>query len=261
MVDNQFWLQVMGDHAIMIYQNLSPLESQIIKQTEEFIRTYNELMTQARTELTDDQVRQLIQRALETTRRFLQYKSNILSKQLTEMIRLSLSTGIINHMINEANEYLYILSQYAADIVPKFSSVHYHVLWLRDALEHSNIIESFTGFPYREVSVQAHNFTNTFEILYSKAFEFNEYMRTGLKYFPAIDQLNTDAYNNYSLFAEFLVDLILKIDKKRIVIPLNMLFIDHMYREACYYLTQLADVSESRRPTCDPAAPRRLFQA
>jgi hypothetical protein len=34
-----------------------------------------------------------------------------------------------------------------------------------------------------------------------------------------------------------------------IIMPLML---DHMYREECYYLTKLAEVSEVKRPECNP---------
>lgn len=259
LVDNQFWLQIMGDHAIIIYENLAPLEVKEIERAQEFLWLYTDLMDEARKDIPDDQVKKLIADALKVTLDFRDYKLHLLTRMLTDVIRTTLSTAIVNHFINEDNEYLYILGLYKDNTVPKFPPIHYNLFWIRDGFTHANFIENFISFPYVELRREIRSFIPRLQALYNKALQFSEYLRTGLKDFPAMGQLNKDAYEQDRLLAEFIIELERKIENKEVVIPLMILMLDHMYREECYYLTQLAGVTGLLPPVCDPAAPRKLI--
>lgn len=259
LADNQFWLQIMGDHAIIIYENLAPLEAKEIQRAQEFLWRYTDLLDEARKDLPEDQVKKLIENALNATLDFRDYKLNLLTRMLTDVLRTTLTTAIVNHFVNEDNEYIYILGLYKDNTVPKFHPIHYNLFWLRDGFAHANFIENFISFPYVELRREASAFIPKLQALYNKALQFSEYLRTGLKDFPAMNQLSKDAYEQDRQLAEFIVDLEIKIEKKEVVMPLMILMLDHMYREECYYLTQLASVTGLQSPACDPAAPRKLL--
>jgi Protein of unknown function (DUF2935). len=257
-MDNQFWLQALGDHAIIIYESLSPIEVKEIQKAGELITLFNNLLAESRSSISYEftRFREKVLNAVNDLRAF---KLSILKRQLTDHIHIALPTFVLNHMVNEADEYINILGLYQGDIVPKLNPIHYHLVWLLDAIGHAHIIQSNSSYPFREIVQKADSFANQFGILHNKAMEFSGYMRTGLTHFAAIDELNNDAYEQERLFAEFLVDLELQVTQKKIVIPINILFLDHMYREECYYLLQLSRVSNLKPPACDPSAPRKIL--
>ncbi len=258
-VDNQFWLQAMGDHAIIIYETLSPVETGEIQKAGDFISLFNNLLANAREAIGDKDIEKLKECAQKAIRDFRDFKLHILTRQLTGHIRIALPTAVINHMVNEADEYIYNLGLYTSNTIPQLHPIHYDLVWILDALGHANLIQSYTSYPFNDLVEEAGSFAHKLSILYNRTMEFAGYLRTGLKNFIALDQLHKEAFNQMRLFAEFFVDLELKISNKSIVVPLTVLFLDHMYREECYYLTRLASVTNQSLPACDPAAPRKIL--
>jgi len=55
-LDNQFWLQVVGNNARFIHFALAYMETNEIEKAEGFIRRFISLLTKARENLADDQI-------------------------------------------------------------------------------------------------------------------------------------------------------------------------------------------------------------
>ena len=254
--ENKYWLQTMGDHAMIIHDALSPNETEEIQTARGLIAQFDGLLQAARSNISDDQSKELNRRALKAAQDIRRYILHILTRQLTDHIELIFSSALLNHMLNEIDEYIYILNMYQNDMPVNFHPLHLHLVYLLDALGHTTIIQNYVSFPFRDVREEAARYEHDFMILYNKAVEYTGYLRTDLKDFKALDQLNNDIYEKLRVFAEFSVDLMLKIRERSVLGPLNVLFLDHMYREECYYLMQLSSVTKSPRPVCDPATPR-----
>lgn len=254
--ENKYWLQTMGDHVMIILDALSPNETEEIQAARGLITEFDGLLQEARSNITDKQVKQLNGRAIKAAQDLRAFQLHIMTRQITGHIDLLFSSALLNHMLNEVDEYLYILQMLDKDLPINFHPLHLHLVYLLDGLGHTTIIQNYVSFPFRDIREHAAKFEHEFIILYNKAVEYTGYLRTGLNDFAALNQLNIDSYENMRLFAEFSVDLMLKIREKSVLGPLNTLFLDHMYREECYYLTKLSSVTKSPRPVCDPAAPR-----
>jgi hypothetical protein len=255
-IDNRFWLQGMGDHARIILIALSSLEEEEIEKCRGFISLFDGLLEEARGDLDAEQARSLCKRAVRATRDIRAFKLHLIVRKLTDTIYLNITAALINHMVNEADEYLFMLGYYVRDKSPVLPPIHLHRFWLVDAIGHTSYIQQFVGYPFKEIRDQAHAFEMEFTTLNNRAMEYAGYMRSGLREFPALSRLNRDAYEQYKLFAEFFVDLLLKFQNKEVIGFLTIIFLDHMYRESCYYLTQLAKVTDLQRPACDPASER-----
>lgn len=255
--EHRFWLQIFGDHARFILTALSPEEEAKVERARNFVSVFDKLLAESHSSLTRVELGDLTQRAYEASQAFRVFKMDLQRQQLTEEISINLTPTFINHMINEVEDYLRILGSISVgEIPPLCHPNYYHLLWLLDAQGHAYTLSSrFDSAEYRLIE-KSREFTVLFSHLYQKAIEFNGYMRSSLTRFPALSQLNLEAEEAVLAFGSFLRKLTAARTGKTVLATFPPLVTDHMDREGCYYLTKLAQVSEVRKPDCDPTRPR-----
>ncbi|MET3292412.1 UNVERIFIED_CONTAM: hypothetical protein ABID98_005109 [Brevibacillus sp. OAP136] len=255
--EHRFWLQILGDHARFIHQSLAPVEKTEIEQASNFIGSFDSLLAYARTNLSDDELQSLTQQANELTRFFRDFKLHLLERHLVGKISISLPPTFLNHMVNELEEYLRILSYYlSTGGIPSFQAIHHHLLWLSDAVGHAATITSLLDMVEHDSQQKSNRFTKQFEHFYLKAIELAGYLRTNVKDFPALNRFNRQAEMEIQLFQVFLHELTEMRLQDELLGVLSPLMADHMSREECYYLMKLSEVSDVRTPDCYPTRPR-----
>ena len=256
--EHRFWLQILGDHARFIKNTLSPQETGRIEAAQEFIDEFDKLLEQARSMQTESGLGGLTRASLDQTNAFRTYKLDLLRAHLDGNIVIGLSPTFINHMVNELDEYLRILTRLEnGEPAPRFHPLHHHQLWLQDAYGHAASIGSLLDMTEEPLIRQSRKWTKTFESLYLKAVEFTGYLRTSLIDFPALRRFTNDAEAEMKVFSRFLQELEQWRLTKETLGVLMPLMADHMFREECYYLTKLAESGWIHAPGCDPTKPRQ----
>ena len=134
--EHRFWLQILGDHSRFIYNSLSPTEIDKISKANYFIGKFDNLLYQARKDLTPNETEALTKAAYKSTHDLRSFKLKIISEQLTGEIAISQPPTFINHMVNELDEYLFILNQVINNIPQNVCALNYHMLWLSDGSRH-----------------------------------------------------------------------------------------------------------------------------
>jgi hypothetical protein len=256
--EHRFWLQILGDHARFILTNLSPRETEEVDRAQQFMAEYDTLLEAARRDdLASSQLDALNRMALQQTSALREFKLHLLRRHLTEKIEFWLPPSFLNHMVNELEEYQRILrALLKGEGVPRFHPVHHHLLWLLDAAGHATALEDRLDAVEKLLKKRSMKFTKHFEALYMKAIEAAGFLRTNLIEFPALSRLNREAELEIKLFQGFLLELEEMELTQEVLSTLLPLLPDHMFREECYYLTKLAQVSEVQHPDCDPTKPR-----
>lgn len=255
--EHRFWLQILGDHARFVLTALSPEEKGEVRRAQNFIDVFDKLLTESHHSLNRIELGDLTQRAYEASQALRVFKLDLQRQQLTAGICINLTPTFLNHMINEVEDYLRILGSISVGEVPPLCHPnYYHLLWLLDAQGHAYTLNSrFDSVEYQLIG-KARSFTHLFSHLYRKALEFNGYMRSSLTQFPALSRFNLEAEEAMITFRSFLRDLTAARAEKTVLATFPPLVTDHMDREECYYLIKLAQVSEVRKPDCDPTRPR-----
>ncbi|HEY0826747.1 MAG TPA: DUF2935 domain-containing protein [Bacilli bacterium] len=257
--EHQFWLQIIGDHARFIFDSLSPSEVEEVQKAHYFINTFDQLLEASRgvAGAAGVELGSLNQRAMQHSQEIRNFKLHLIARHLTGQIKISLAPTFLNHMVNEAEEYLRILcSLVAGNMPPPFNPIHYHLIWLVDAAGHAGAINDRLDAVEKRLKGKSADYAVHFEQFYIKAVELAGYMRTNLNEFPALSRFNKEVEVTMAMFTEFLCELEeMEIDAE-VLGALAPLLLDHMAREECYYLTKLSEVSNVARPGCDPTKPR-----
>ncbi|WP_017728128.1 DUF2935 domain-containing protein [Halalkalibacterium ligniniphilum] len=255
--EHRFWLQVLGDHMRFIHTTLAPTEVNQIKEVTTFIISLDTLLSESRESLSGQQLLQLTEKAHEQAKTVRSYKLSVIKKQLFGEIQIGLSPTFLNHMVNEVEEYLRILPFLENEqLPPKNHPLHHHLVWLLDAAAHAGGIAGFIDLTEKQVKEKLQHFTIEFKQFYLKAVEMAGYLRANITYFPALDRFNEDTKLEMTLFQNFLQELEEMKMTNRLLGPLSPLMADHMFREECYYLMKLAQVTSLNPPDCDPTKPR-----
>lgn len=255
--EHRFWLQILGDHSRFILNALSPTETRRIQMVQNFMQIFDQLLMQARQSLGEVQINTLTQMAKQRAEEIRLFKLDIIRQHLVEEIKIELPPTFINHMVNEVEEYLRVLNYLVSgQVPPTFHPVHHHLLWLPDAAGHAGAIESSLDAVEKRLIENSEMFAKHFEEYFIKATELKGYLRTGLNQFPALFRFNQQVEEEIKLFQVFLLELQQMGMSNQVLSTLLPLLTDHMFREECYYLTKLAQVSEVDRPNCDPTKPR-----
>lgn len=255
--EQRFWLQILGDHSRFIFYSLAPTESEYILTAQEFIILFDRLLEQARSRVTGMELTDLNRKAYEAAYRLREFKIELLSMTLKSDLKSHLSSSFYCDMLNELEEYLFILSSLMNNQEPLLHPLHYHMLWLNDAIGHASSITSDLDLVEKELIDKAYGYEQQFHDLYYKSLIFNGYLRTQLDTFPALDRFNEQVSITLTAFTEFLDNLRDQRMDGRVLGTLMPLMADHMSREECYYLLKLSQVTRNiRKPECDPARPR-----
>ncbi|MCS7462266.1 DUF2935 domain-containing protein [Paenibacillus doosanensis] len=255
--EHPFWLQVCGDHARFIRDALAPSEEEEIGRAVCFIRTFDALLNDSRRPLNGASWVQLSEAAFRRVQELRAFKLHLLERSLDGRVVISLPPTFINHMVNEAEEYIRVLAFLRiGEPAPVFDEIHHHLVWLADAAGHAGSIAADLDMTERRLLELSRTFETHFTDFYLKAIEVAGYMRTRLKQFPALARFQKEVELEMALFREFLRELEELALSKEVLGTLSPLMPDHMAREECYYLIKLASLSNTRPPNCDPAKPR-----
>jgi hypothetical protein len=254
--EHRFWLQILGDHSRFILHSLSPKEKREIEQANYYIQVFDQLLAEARESLSVEEIHTINAKASEQVRALREFKLHLLHRHLVGKIATSLPPTFFNHMLNELEEYQRVLHTLTAGKIPLYTPVHEHLLWLLDAVGHAETIVTSLDPTEKEFQLKGKQFAKQFQHFYLKAIEIAGYMRTNLQDFPALSRFSHQIELEMELFRTFLKELKdLRINNE-VLGTLSPLMADHMAREECYFLTKLANVTNIKKPHCDPTKPR-----
>jgi hypothetical protein len=195
----------------------------------------------------------LSMRADEEAKKIRQFKLELIAKMLTGNVKIHLGPTFVNHMVNEVEEYIRVLSYLKkGEIPPVFHELHHHTVWLLDAAGHAGAIQSNLDQVEKRLKAKSEKYMKHFEDFYLKAVEMTGYLRTNLSSFPALQKLNMDVTVEIQLFMKFLDELKELELTEQALGTFAPLMADHMFREECYYLSKVAESSQLDGPNCDP---------
>lgn len=254
--ENRFWLQVLGDHARFIFNALSPSETERIHKSIYFIKAFDELLSISRKPLDEKRMQDLNKKALDYAKEIRVFKLSLIKEHLVGDIAIELPPTFLNHMVNEVEEYIYVLNELIEGKIPAQHPLHYHEIWLPDAAGHAGAIQCGLDSTENELRKESKQFARIFDELFIKAFEYKGFLRTGLDAFPALTRFNLQVDEKIKFFMKFLTEIQKLRSKKMALGTISVLIANHMFREECYYLIKLSRVSEVSAPDCDPTAPR-----
>lgn len=253
--EHRFWLQIAGDHSRFIRSAFAPKEQQDIRLADQFVSVFDELLQVARDRSLP--LSSVTAKAYEAAMQLRAFKLNLLDRRLTGNVAIGFTPTFLNHMVNELEEYIRILtSLLEGKGVPAYPSLHHDLLWLSDASGHAASIAMDLDVVEKRLIRQSQAFEKHFNEFYLKAIELTGYFRTLKEHYPVLSKFHADVNMEMSVFMSFLKELEELELSEELLSRIDPLIPDHMFREECYYLLKLSQSGSVPQPDCDPAKPR-----
>jgi hypothetical protein len=245
----EFWTEIMRDHGMFQYDNLSPSEVEVIQKAKYFMDRFSELNKEIKNlpeNISPKQMDNIIEVNIKELNNFIKFKEELLTRLLKCSIKIGLTPSFVSHMINEALEYYRVLcmAQQRAAFNPALESLRLHKIWLRDASGHAASIASDLDAAEAMLVNKAQDFQKKFDSLSLKAFEmYHMYERTGVQD-GIVSYFNKEVEEEITRFIQFLNTIKILRLTCRVLGALQPIIPDHMIREENYYLYRLKALYE-----------------
>lgn len=255
--ENEFWIQLMGDHAITLGRAIHPKNQSEMQIVQQYKATFESLLARARQPLKPDELTKLYSDEMGATEHFRRFLLQLLKMQVLDGIQINIQPVLFNQMVALAENYLGRLSALLNKKEYERTPYGLHLFWLPVFIAQASNILNQLGIYYMHLRERARYFVTYLANLYLRALEMSKVFKIGVTDFPMANRIADDIESTLEGFAVFIVDLDRLVQNKEIPGLLDILTIDHVYRMLCYYLTELSDITDVKKPACDPAGPRR----
>ena len=237
----EFWLSVFRDHTIFIHSSLGPDETALIQTAKHFqaealanIDRLGQLSSEA-------EWRAFAHEAIRFATRLISFKQTLLDNQLACKITLHLAPSLVDHMVREAEEFLGTITRLlqGRPLTGAALAIHESELWIPDGSGHAAAIRSNVDPQEEDVFASAHHWKNEFDKLTIALQEVKTKLRSGVRWVPTLERLMEMTTTQFVLFRQYLEHLEEMLAECRVLGDLKPLFMDHMAREATYFLQKL----------------------
>lgn len=231
--ENRFWLQILGDHMRFLLKSLPSKEIDLIERVDLKKKELDILLEQSRKVAVETN---LIMPLVEDVK---ELKLDILRKQIAGKIEINLPPTFINHMINEIETYEKILRD--PDMVAHVLEDHY--LWQADSKGHAIALLQMLDPTEKKLMKEIKKVKKAFACGFETTIEYIGYLRTGEIEFSAINKLNDEALLELLIFLKVLETMREERLDLKILGTLNVLLVDHIFRETVYAMKKILDFS------------------
>lgn len=248
-----FWTGIMRDHGEFLVTALSSRERDTVQEAENFRNLFMAFRNDAQALVGTDNATlslELTARVRPVLINFINFKRQILRRLLQCNIEIGFPPAFINHMINEATEFLRIIDRIlnpnlVIDMVNAAEeNLRLHRIWLPDAAGHAAAVINELD-PNEAVLInEAETFKESFEKLFLKAIELSQMLPRASLMDGNLNRFNQEVAVVLNEFVRYLRRLRELRSQCTVLGTLKPLMADHMIREENYYLVNIQNYKE-----------------
>jgi Protein of unknown function (DUF2935). len=253
---NRFWLQVMGDNALLLLNNFSPAEKEDIAQAKSFADRFDALWARANGSPSANQTAQINREALQVTQDFRKFILGTAKKYLTQVYYLDIKPATIDYFVDEAELYMDYLNAFMQNRKPSFDLIQLEIFWLRIFTQQVDYIANTVGYYQKENRERALDMADKLNEYWAFSVELQGLSRIGREDFPMALEHHAAVADLLRDYYEFLTSLIFLQQQSKIPGAMSLLYLDRSRRMVCLFLKLLAQYSSAQLPECDPYAKR-----
>jgi len=245
--EHRFWLTVLRDHMEFIKGGLAPKEAPLVEQATTFQREAVLRLQRVEELAGESEVRGFTMDTADFNSRLIQFKQMILDRQLACRIDINLHPSLIDHMVREAQEYAVVMQMLLRGERLKGAALAIHEanLWITDASGHAAVIRSNIDPQEQDIFDSAHHWKIQFDHLTIQLSELQTKLRSQVRWVPSLERLMELSGSNMAMFRQYLTHLEETLEQCRALGILKPLMMDHMAREATYFLDKLERAKET----------------
>jgi hypothetical protein len=255
--ENRFWLQILGDYALLIIDGLQPEDTAMISDVRDTVSRLDRLLARARQDLTPEQLTQLNKNALEEAVKYRNLMLQILNLKLRGNYPFLIDTAFLSNAAAFAQRYITHLNSFIGGKQPEIESpIEQDLFWLPLMIEFAKHIGNIVGVYENKLRQRAETLATDFINLLLFTIELQGMSQIGTEDYPMANEHQKNVQKALQDFSGFLDELYSLIKQNKISGGLTPLYIDKTNRLICYYARHLATVSKTKPPECNPLSPR-----
>lgn len=241
----------MEEHSIFIYEHLSPGETALVRQAEQFVGALAGLRRFAEG-AAGPLPRDFLSEAMQVNQRLYNFKLALLKGRINNEIDLNLTPAFFNGLVSELEEYLRLLAPEAAgQEAPPVSPFHHLFLWLPDQIGHASLLIKELDLVEREVTRDTLQFQTAFTEDYLTIIQMAGYARAMGTDFPRLELEVEGICTRLQGFYAVVRGALGLFESDRLYNRATALFLKHHFGETAYFLRKLGEsfpVLAARRP-------------
>ncbi|MGX6443324.1 DUF2935 domain-containing protein [Neobacillus sp. K501] len=259
--EHYFWVNILLDHAVFVRDYLSPVETTLVAEANQFIRRFTEVRKQLEqipetSPINSQPLIQFSNYSAQVSYDYYLFEGKLLSLSVNNQIQINITPTYFNGTLLENREYLRILQYYMKGTeYPPLSLVELLDMWLEDQLGHAALLRRALDGSEQILIEQVNTLTKLFSAHILKNEAIKGYLQFLPPQFPAQISFAREVSGTCQAFNQ-LVEHVIRLYKGKAVFNATTLrFLEHHFPESCYFLTKLsAFVPEMEKPNCSLTA-------
>lgn len=247
--ENRFWLEIMGDSALMIHSRMPPGK----READEALYFYNlldQLERRARENLGESELDALNRDAYNDVMRFRTFLLGILKAIVAENSYILIKPVYVSHMVTLAEEYLYLLGKFIEGKHPTHDAIVRDIFWLPILYSEARYIADNIGLFQRDIKRKAEGFAADMSYFFQYSMELQGFLRVGVTNFQIARQYRRDLLEKLKSYIQYVQEIITLHQQNGLTGTISLLEMDFLSRVLCYYTNQLAVAADLPRPAC-----------
>lgn len=252
--EHQFWLEILEDHALFIFDYLASNEKKFIETAKQYMIAFNQLRTAL-----DSINRDLASNSEANARKinpvaigYYQFEGHLQQLRIKNQVNLNLVPSYLNGTLNENEEYIRLLTFYIkGKSAPALSLVDLLDLWLEDQLGHAALLIDLLDPVELELVRQAEQYKKEFSAYIVKNDAMKGFLRFTPPGFPAQKHFAREVIETVIGFTQLVKKVVQLYECEELLNSTTLRFILHHFPEACYFLKKLHPYTpEVQIPDC-----------
>lgn len=244
--EHAFWLEILQDHAIFVYDYLAPYEQQWIAAAEHYIQAFEDLLQKLNAvpqgeEVYSDQMINLAKDIWPVAKGYYELEGSLQSQRINNAVQVSLSPTYFNGTLNENQEYLRQLSFYMqGQPAPPLSLVQLFDLWLEDQLGHAVLLRNSLDPLERDIIQRTDAYSAKFQGFMVQNQQMKGYLRFSP---PGIRRQQLMAHEVGMAVLEmnsFISMVVTRYQTTEVLNKTTLRFLEHHFPETCYFIIHLS---------------------
>ncbi len=253
---NRFWLRQLAECVLIIYNGLSPDDTEIAGRAKTLVDRLDALALRA--DKASGAEESALNRdaflAAQDARKFFIY---ILNKKTAEDFHLDLKITALSSFSSQAERYLDALHAFMNNRKPQYNIIDSEIFWLNIFANMCRYVSDNLGNFQKRYRDKSQELAQTINDLWSSSIELKAISaQMGEKKTPlsqehhhAVDAVLSEMY-------EFITTIIRLQRDTRIPGSLSLMYLGRIKRVLCFYLINSAKAIGEAPPDCNPYAPR-----
>jgi|GEM_PF-5976561 len=230
-----FWLAILRDHGQFMYLAFPPSEKADAKEAQYYAGVFADLRQRVAGGLPEKLLSEIRNRVED----FRKYQQDVLHRLLTCSVGFNLPPLVLEETIDEAREFLLILDHVIPEKNPVLQDMHEHLMWLWNFTAHADAILMLLDPVEAIILTRAREFKKLFMALFYKAYSYGKMIKSRPECLANLIYLNREATTTSQEFIEYMGKLKCDVEECRVLGILPALLLDHMIREAHYYIGKI----------------------